>query len=51
MYLILILFALAYLLYRDWKIGICIALIVFCLDRIIDSNRREAELKFKEKDS
>ena len=34
---------------RDWKTAVAVAIITFCLDRIMDSYRREAEIKYKTK--
>ncbi|MDP1722980.1 MAG: hypothetical protein Q8L37_07300 [Candidatus Gottesmanbacteria bacterium] len=45
MYLVLIALSLITLVVLDWKVGLPVAIIVFCLDRVIDRSRRELEEK------
>lgn len=47
MYLVLIIISLIGLFLIDWRIAMIIAVIVFCLDRIIDKYRRELEEKIR----
>ena len=49
MYLALIIISIIVLFAINWKIALPILVIVFCLDRVIDRNRREIEEKIKEK--
>ena len=47
MYLFLIVISIIALFYFDWRIALPILVIVFSLDRIVDSYRRELEQKIK----
>jgi len=49
MYLILIVVSVILLIIQDWRIGLPIAVIVFCLDRIMDNYRNELEAKKADK--
>ena len=49
MYLSLIIISIIALFAISWKIALPVSVIVFCLDRVIDRNRREIEEKIKEK--
>lgn len=48
MYLLAILVSIVFLFVVDWRIALPILVIVFCLDRVMDRNRRELEGKIKE---
>lgn len=47
MYLTIIIISLVLLIAVDWRIGLLVAIIVICLDRVMDIYRRELEGKIK----
>lgn len=49
MYLALIIISIIALFIVSWKIALPVLVIVFCLDRVIDRNRRELEEKINKK--
>jgi len=49
MYLALIAISIVVLFFVNWKIAIPVLVIVFCLDRVIDSYRNELEQKIDKK--
>lgn len=49
MYLALIIISIIALFIVSWQIALPVLVIVFCLDRVIDRNRRELEEKISKK--
>lgn len=45
MYLLLTVCSVIALIIQDWRIGIPIAVIVFCMDRVTDSYRNELDTR------
>jgi len=49
MYLLTIILSLVVLFIIDWRIALPVAVIIFCLDRVMDNYRREIEDKINKR--